>query len=88
MATKWPKSFSDGFQAASSNLFQSEPIVIFAKNCINNRPTYFFFQAEARRTKVKESRKRREERQALKKQEMLAVRFFNQIVIDLQMMFW
>merc|ERR1719357_1108157 len=29
-------------------------------------------QAEARRTKVKDSRKRREERQALKKQEMLA----------------
>ena len=31
----------------------------------------FFFQAEARRLKVKEARKRREERQALKKEEML-----------------
>ena len=29
------------------------------------------FQAEARRLKVKESRKRREERQALKKEELL-----------------
>ena len=31
------------------------------------------FQAEARRMKVKESRKRREERQALKKEELLKV---------------
>ena len=31
----------------------------------------FYFQAEARRLKVKEARKRREERQALKKEEML-----------------
>ena len=31
----------------------------------------FHFQAEARRLKVKEARKRREERQALKKEEML-----------------
>ena len=34
----------------------------------------FYFQAEARRTKVKEARKRREERQVLKKEEMLKVR--------------
>ena len=32
-----------------------------------------FFQADARRMKVKEARKRREERQALKKEEMLKV---------------
>ena len=32
------------------------------------------FQADARRSKVKEARKRREDRQAQKKQEMLAVR--------------
>jgi large subunit ribosomal protein L19e len=32
---------------------------------------FFSDQAEARRTKVKEARKRREERIALKKQEML-----------------
>ena len=34
----------------------------------------FCLQAEARRTKVKEARKRREERQVLKKEEMLKVR--------------
>ena len=32
-----------------------------------------YFQAEARRLKVKEARKRREERQVLKKEEMLKV---------------
>ena len=32
-----------------------------------------FFQADARRMKVKEARKRREERQILKKEEMLKV---------------
>ena len=40
------------------------------------------FQADARRSKVKEARKRREDRQAQKKQEMLAVRNIDTVEIE------
>ena len=43
-----------------------------------------FFQADARRYKVKEACKRREDRHAQKKQEMLAVRI-NKLGTDLDM---
>ena len=43
--------------------------ILICHNDLNPNP----FQADARRMKVKEARKRREERQALKKEEMLKV---------------
>ena len=59
-------SSSTGLTGANIQLAPPEPFFATDSNVI-------CLQAEARRTKVKEARKRREERQVLKKEEMLKV---------------
>ena len=59
-------SSSTGLTGANIQLAPPEPFFATDSNDI-------CLQAEARRTKVKEARKRREERQVLKKEEMLKV---------------
>ena len=53
--------------SSSTGLTYTKGTICFSRQIYYN----FYFQAEARRLKVKEARKRREERQALKKEEML-----------------
>ena len=59
-------SSSTGLTVLAYIQLAPEPFIVTDSNDI-------CLQAEARRTKVKEARKRREERQVLKKEEMLKV---------------